>query len=670
MIGLLVALLAADPGSPPQKPNAPTAREDVVVTAERVPEPRESIPAAVSVLTRAQIERLPAENLAELLRYLPGFHVHFAADLGGVPMVSSRGFFGGGEAEYVRLLVDGLPVEDVESGLADWRRIRAADVERIEALRGPASALYGDTALGGLVQVFTRRDSAAAPSGDASVSGGSFGSAAADVNGRFRLGSGRLGVAANASTTSGYRDHAEAKDAGGDLSLVLPDGADRWTLAFSGSARDRQEPGPRTLEELDRDRVGSDPLFRFDREETRRGRLSAAWRRESGPLPARALLYAAARDTDVTRTLLIAAGVGDRIFRSVETGAVGGSLEAEKKVGGVRAGAGTDFAHETLDTAYRSVAENGLRGAEVARASGRRDRFALFVTGAWEPAPRLRVTAGTRWDSIRDDFGGAAEGTSRRAWSPRAGINVRLGKGNDPPVSVFLQASRAFKAPTLDQLFDPRPFPDFSGGTFRISNALLRPQRAGTVEAGISRRDGRSSLEVVAYRTEVADEIDFDTATFRYANIGRTLHRGVEASASLFERSAISPFLSYSWTRTEPLGGENRGRQLKNIPEHLLRPGVALALSAGLRVELLATILARRYLDDGNRIPLDDAAVFDLRLVKEFSRWRARIDLLNVTDRRWEEIGLALPDLRGNLVPYYFPGAGFTARVGMEWSFQ
>ncbi len=642
-----------------------------MVTAERVPEPRESVPAAVSVLTREQIERLPAENLAELLRFLPGFHVHFGAGTGGVPMVSSRGFFGGGEAEYVQLLVDGVPVGDVESGLADWKRIRAADVERVEALRGPASALYGDTALGGLIQVFTRRESASAPTGEASLSGGSFGSAATDVNGRFTLGPGRLGVAATASTTQGFRDHGGAEEAGGDVSFAFPVAASRWTFALSGSTRDREEPGPRTADELESNRYGSDPLFRFDREKTRRGRISASWRRESGAFPSRALLYGALRDTDLTRTLLIAPGVGDRIFRSVETGAVGGSFEAEKTVGRVRAVAGTDFAHETLDTAYRAVGAAGERGESVARVSGKRDRFALFVSAAWEPIPRLRVTAGTRWDSIRDDFGRAAGGaSSHRAWSPRGGVNVRVGKGEEPPVSVFVQASRAFKAPTLDQLFDPRPFPDFSGGTFHISNPLLRPQRATTVEAGISRRDGRSSVELVVYRTAVDDEIDFDIATFRYANIGRTLHRGVEFSASLFERSPVSPQLSYSWNRTEPLEGENRGRQLKNVPGHTFRPGLAAALPGRLHVEALATILAGRYLDDANRLPLDDAAVFDVRVVREFSRWKARLDVLNVTNGRWEEVGLALPDTEGNPVPYYFPSAGFTARVGMEWSFQ
>lgn len=641
------------------------------MTAERVPEPRESTPAAVSVLTREEIERLPAEDLGELLRYLPGFHAHFGTPFGGVPMVSARGFFGGGEAEYVQLLVDGVPVSDVESGLADWRRIGAADVERVEALRGPASALYGDTALGGLIQVFTRR-STGERGGRVSLAAGSFGSAGADASASFPAGTATIGAAATASRTDGYRAHAATDQIGGDVSVQVPTARGSWTIAASGSSRDREEPGPRTRGELASNRYGSDPMFRFDRDLTRRGRASLSFRDGGGTFPFRGLLYGALRDTEATRTLLVAAGVGDRIFRSVESDEVGGSFEAEKAFAlGERKGravGGIDFARESLDTAYRAVGDGGERGLEVARASGRRDRLGIFFSGSWEPAPRFRVTAGARWDSIDDRFGAAGE-SSRRAWSPRAGLILRLGKLADRPVSLFVQASRAFKAPTLDQLFDPRPFPDFSGGSFRISNALLRPQRARTVEAGISRRGARSSFELVAYRTEVEDEIDFDPVTFRYANIGRTLHRGVEASARLFERSAVSPFVSWSWTVTQPLEGENRGRQLKNIPEHLLRPGLAIALPLEIRLEAVATILSGRFLDDGHRFPLDDAAVLDLRIRKQFDRLSARADLLNVTNRKWEEIGLALPDLQGDLAPYYFPAAGFTARLGLEWRF-
>jgi outer membrane receptor protein involved in Fe transport len=672
VIGLLIAWLAGAQSTPPQKPPLATASEDVVVTAERAPEPRESVPAAVSVLTRAQIERLPAENLGELLRYLPGFHAHFAAAFGGAPIVSSRGFFGGGEAEYVQLLVDGVPVSDVESGLADWRRIRASDVERVEALRGPASALYGDTALGGLIHVFTRRGSTGSRGGSLSVSGGSFGSAGADVSARVPAGAAILGAAATVSGGAGFRDHSAFEERGGDASVDLPGAGGRWTLSVSGSDREREDAGSLSAEEL-ADRDGSNPLFRFDREEARRARAAVTYRRE-GTLPLRGLLHASARDADSTRTLLVAAGVGDRIFRSLETTAIGGTLEADRtfRLSGrdARLAGGLDFARERLDTTYESVDDTGVRGPEIARASGRRARVGVFLSGAWEPHARVRLTAGARWDSIRDDFGRDAGGASSRdAWSPRAGASVRLGPLDGAPVSLFVQGSRAFKAPTLDQLFDPRPFSDFAGGTFRISNPTLLPQRASTVEAGVSRRDGSSSFELVLYTTDVDDEIDFDVAAFRYSNIGRTRHRGIEAAARLFENGPVSPFISYSWNRTEPREGENRGRQLKNVPEHLLRPGVSIALPADMRIEALSTTLAGRFLDDANRIPLDDATVFDLRLEKRFRRVRAHVDLLNVFDREWEELGLALSDFAGGVVPHYYPAAGFAARVGIDWTF-
>src|SRR6185503_20172029 len=135
----LCAWLQAAPPSPPPPP--PHFQEDVVVTAERGREPRADTPAAVSVLARDDVEALPAESLGELLDSMPGFQVPFGGGSGTLPMVSARGFFAGGEADYVLLLVDGVPAADVESGLGDWRGVRSLDVERVEALRGPASAV-------------------------------------------------------------------------------------------------------------------------------------------------------------------------------------------------------------------------------------------------------------------------------------------------------------------------------------------------------------------------------------------------------------------------------------------------------------------------------------------------------------------------------------------------
>lgn len=162
---LLLLLLAASDAEGTRSPAAPAApvpelavSDSIVVVAERGPATLATVTSAVSVLDREEIERRPADDLAELLASLPGFALYFAEPWASAPpMASARGFFAAGEAEYVQLRVDGVPVYDPESGIADLRRVRAGDVERVEALRGPASALYGDTALGGVIEVFTRR---------------------------------------------------------------------------------------------------------------------------------------------------------------------------------------------------------------------------------------------------------------------------------------------------------------------------------------------------------------------------------------------------------------------------------------------------------------------------------------------------------------------------------
>ena len=273
-----------------------------------------------------------------------------------------------------------------------------------------------------------------------------------------------------------------------------------------------------------------------------------------------------------------------------------------------------------------------------------------------------------RWDRIDDRFHGDASGRAvNEAWSPRLGINVRLGDLAAAPLSVFAGVSRAFKAPTLDQLFDPHPFPDFHGGSFTVSNPDLRPQRAVTLEAGISRETPSLRYEASVYRTEVREEIDFDPATFRYVNIGRSLHRGLEASARWRLTRDLEPFVSWAWTRVEALEGPDAGRQLKNVPRQLVRGGLAASLPAGFRVEAVASALAGRYVDDANRFPLRNAVIVDARLERDFGAWSARLDLWNAGNSRSEEIGYVLTDFRGRQVPYAYPGGRRSLRAGIAY---
>ncbi|HEX5760251.1 MAG TPA: TonB-dependent receptor, partial [Thermoanaerobaculia bacterium] len=283
---------------------------------------------------------------------------------------------------------------------------------------------------------------------------------------------------------------------------------------------------------------------------------------------------------------------------------------------------------------------------------------------------RVRLAAGLRWDAIEEDFAGPARSPSHEAWSPRLGATLRLGRDGAATPVVHLQLARAFKAPTVDQLFDPRPFPDFAGGTFTLSNPALQPQRAASAEVGIGRTAAAGRWQVVGYRIEVENEIDFDPATFRFVNLGGSLHRGVEADAAWRPGGRWSAALGYAWTRVEPRGGEHRGRQLKNIPRHRARLALDRELPRDARLAAAWTWTGRRFLDDANRVPLPSAGALDLRLARSFGRTRLRLDLLNAFDRRFAEVGYVLPDLAsGGEVPYALPAPGRALRVGFDWDF-
>jgi len=646
-------------------PKVPPVKQEIVVTAEREEQPRDQACAAVTVLNREAIQRLPAESLSEVMAFVPGVTMMFDSDASGVPMITSRGFFGGGEVEYVKLIVDGVPVGDAESGNVDWRSFRAEDIERIEVLHGPGSSLYGDTALGGVVQLFTRQQANAGSSGDLHLSGGSFDTRNADLGYLADVGGDlRLDLRADTADTGGFRAHADNSNRAVQLALLRFAEHSRWRFEAAGDRKDRREPGPLTFAEIGKDREQSNALFRFDREQTDRYRLAAAFD-SFGNTPLHATVYGLQRDSDNLRTILLAPGFGSSALRSLTTKAGGATFEVSSEVAGGTLRAGADLERATISGRYSSVGHSGETLGVAASEDGSRDRIGLFVTGGWSICERCRLTAGLRRDDLHDDFTGAARHTAS-AWSPRAGLNVRLGPGAEP-ISAFVQISKAFKAPTLDQLFDPRPFPDGRGGTISISNPTLRPQRARNIEAGLSRAAPGSEWSIVAYRMTVTDEIDFDPQTFTYHNIGSSLHRGIEASAAFARDARISPTFTYAWTRVADTTTPDL--QLKNIPEHVAQLLLHARINATTRADIIYRWTDGMTLDDAGQFAEPDISRVDLRIAHDLGKLRLQADLLNALNAHYNELGFVLLDFKGRPTAFGFPAPGRTLRAGITWNF-
>jgi len=160
LVILMVSLLLAVPGSlwaqgATDKADASaTTMQDMVVTATRTEQPLKDIPGRIEVISRAQLKQLPVETVDDALSYLPGVHVERTYGMTThSATVSLRGM--GNQQGRTLVLVDGVPQNTSDTGSVTWNRLNLEDVERIEVLKGPAGALYGDNSMGGVINIIT-----------------------------------------------------------------------------------------------------------------------------------------------------------------------------------------------------------------------------------------------------------------------------------------------------------------------------------------------------------------------------------------------------------------------------------------------------------------------------------------------------------------------------------
>jgi vitamin B12 transporter len=144
--------------------------EEIIVTASRTAQPLKSVGSAIDVFTAEDIAARPRFEISDLLRQLPGISVNRSGQLGAQTQVRLRG----AEANHTLVLINGIEAGDpVTGGEFDFANLLTEEVERIEVLRGPQSALYGAQAIGGVINIVTTQGQGA-PTYTAQTQGGSF----------------------------------------------------------------------------------------------------------------------------------------------------------------------------------------------------------------------------------------------------------------------------------------------------------------------------------------------------------------------------------------------------------------------------------------------------------------------------------------------------------------
>lgn len=681
----VLALLVLARSAMAQDTLRPRTLEPIVVTAERASAGLTTSTAAVTRISAAELSRLPRATLADLLRLAPGITLVDFDGLGFDPQLMVRGFYGGGEAEYVVVLVDGRPVNQLQTGVVAWDVLPpAASIQAVEIVRGGASSLYGDAAIGGVINLITKAGAGGPAPTRMRMRGQATAGSFQTRRGEAMAVGNRLAASLALDRTRGFRQHATRTAARGQASLDLTNTqASHLGLTAGAHWREFDEPGPQ-LQSLPRfGRGDSDPIFQFDH--TKDQDLSVTLdgsRRLQGTTRISGQTGGELRIVDAVRTLPLAPSFGDTKERHAANHRV--RISAQLETGGTpiprtdRFIVGIEASRGGLDSRYYRY-HAGERGDLDTRGNSSRTAAALYAELVGRPSDALRLSVGGRFDVLDDSFepnfpsGQLPASTTHSAFSPRAGLNLRFldrlrGSGN-----LYAAVGRSFKAPTLDQLYDQRnipiPFPPFE---IRTSNPDLQPQHGTSFEAGLYQqaRIGQA-LDVTGslsgYQMDMKDELDFDVTSFRYVNIGRSRHRGLEAGFRV-ESPRASTFANYTLQAATSRSGANSGKRLKAIPENTLTAGLSLRPLRRLeRLEtgLIMTHVSGVYLDDANSVPLPDYTRVDARvLLSVAADIRLFLDLRNLFNRHYSTTGFLDPS--GAPEVYLYPAAGRVVEIGMR----
>lgn len=536
---------------------AQQAIPDTIVTGTRVPTPLERVPAAVTVISRAEIEERGYATLAEALASVPG--VRIAATQ---PGQQASGFLRGGNSPHTLVLLDGVPINDVSgpSNAFDFGQDLLAMVERIEVVRGPASSLYGSQALGGVVNLVTRRapaDRAIAPFGE--IAGGTQRSVRGSLGAAGTLGAVDYLVGGQSTSTQGFDSIARRLQ----TSTRERDGFTSRT----GTARLGWTPEEGTrLEGLVRwrqNRFGLDGYNDFY-QLADDPNYTGQDQRVTGQLRGEARLLNGAWTTglrgfatdDRRRYLNLPDALSTQqtsdLYRGRRTGLEWSNTLRLPGFGPAAEGAlAFGVLHQLDSTNSRSGDQfytTTTRAQQHATAGHASLQYRL-----WE---RLDLTAGLRHDAV----GNFAEATT---W--RTGAVLAL-----PELNSRLRASvgTGFRAPSLYERFGQAPG--------YVGNALLRPERSLGWEVGSDTdiaalgRPDAATLGWTFFQSHVHDLINYQALnafTFTQGNIDKARIHGAELSATL--RPARWAEARVAWTITEAFDAATKQR-LPRRPEHVL----------------------------------------------------------------------------------------------------
>ena len=674
--------------------------QTMVVTAAPTTVSELDTPAAVSVVNGDEMRQAaPRVNLSESLGAVPGLQVqnrqNYAQDL----QLSIRGF--GSRSTYgvrgLRIYVDGIPAT-MPDGQGQTSNIDIGSVDTIEVLRGPFSALYGNSS-GGVINV-TSQTGTQPPTVEASSYYGSFGTwhygmkATGAVGDGSHAGDVDYTVSTNRFTTHGYRDHSGARKnlATARLGVRIND-VSKLTLLLNSVDIKANDAGGLTADEW-RDNPRQSP--RGDQYNTRKNtRQTQAGLRYERQLSAQddlsVMMYAGERETTQFQSIprapqlkpSHAGGVIDltRHYQGIDTRL---THRGELLVP-VTLTAGLDYENmsERRKGYENFVMVNGAPQYGEQGALRRNERNLMwnvdpYLQTQWQLTDKLSLDAGVRYSSVwfdsndyyitpgnGDDSGDA----SYHKWLPAGSLKYAL----TDAWNVYLSAGRGFETPTINEL-------SYRSDNQSGLNFGLKPSTNDTVEIGSKTRIGNGLFTAALFQTNTDNEIVVDSSSggrTSYKNAGKTRRQGMELG--LDQQFGESWRLKAAWTWLDATYRTNvcddascNGNRIPGIARNMGYASFGYQPEqgwyAGSDIRYMSDIMA----NDENTAKAPSWTVVGLTTGYKWSYGRMDMDLFGRIDNLFDREYVGSVIVNESNGRYYEPAPGRNYGIGLNlaWRFE
>ncbi len=602
----------------------------IVITPTRGPRMLKDLPTNVSVITRKEIAESNAQNVGEVLKNRLGVEVRRYGTLGAPSYIGLRGC----SAYQTLVMVDGRSVNNTADGIADLSQFSLDNIERIEIVRGPASALYGANALGGVVNIITRDATGGRVTVDGNLGLGSFGTRIARLNFGTKDTNVKAYFTVSNNTSDGWRKNSAydnhnltgrlAYSAGEIGNFELRGAYHKGKLGLPGV---NYEFDPSTWERIIlEEKFASDPNHNQE-DEKKYGVLEYSNEVKNSKLTVKA--YGSSdqrrdRDPDELRDDL-----HENVTRGVET--------QLNTLYGITLG--MDI-HQDEYEQKNEIDSQTIIGEKTLNES-------IFFQEIISLKP-FTTTMGLRYDH-HSAYGGQI--------NPSFSLVCQFSQSGES-LKLSFNLARGFRAPTFCDLY--QPYTDY--GYQAQGNPDLKPEKALSYDFGVEHQwEDLLLSRVTLFETNIEDLIEWamdPSFVWKPSNVARAYSQGVEIEFIHQIMPGLSQSVNYTYLRS---AGRKEGEEKYEIapykPHNRINYMINYARDFGLKINLGVEYVDEQWSargETGDRLP--DCFLLNARIAQSVGNLEAHISFANLLDKKYQTV-------------FGYPMPGRTIMAGISWKF-